>query len=246
MALYSNLLALGRYFGPTAGWFYQLLADVRAGGFHAIGNPEVVDYMIASAGGLNSLLIDIAGPVEVAEDWAATAREMAAGTGEPFEPILDVIRSVGGHRSLSTLATGTWIAWDLAVYLEFDGALGIGIEFAFGVVLDFDGIALTDDSGVFGTWGGALGANGGVGISVGFAQRETEGMSWNGDVNLGKLAVSASWDSEGWNGGAASWGPGAGASFSVTDTSTYSFSDFMTDSRRAYWQFERSIGIPVP
>ncbi|MBU1172738.1 MAG: hypothetical protein KKD44_24530 [Proteobacteria bacterium] len=115
---------------------------------------------------------------------------------------------------------------DYYLFVDIDSVPILGGEGGFGVVFDSDNWM---DSGVFGTAGPAGGANAGIGVGWGKAERELEGISWNIDANIGMISPTISFDDEGYNGYAWSFGPGGGISFSGTITGTYSINDLIRD-----------------
>lgn len=112
---------------------------------------------------------------------------------------------------------------DVYVGIEIDLVKIIGIEISGGVVWDTD---TPSESGLFGTIGPAIGDNIGASVGAGFALRDIEGVGpINGDINVGKVSGQVTSDEKGPQGGGLSYGPGAGASLSRTDTGTVTFKE---------------------
>jgi RHS repeat-associated protein len=120
---------------------------------------------------------------------------------------------------------------DLFGTVEGDLVGLLGIEGGLGVVIDLDDLG---DSGFFRTRGGAGGANVGISAGVGFAIREIEGDSLNFDINAKVVSPTISWDDQGFNGLTFGVGPGAGASSSFTNTSTYSIHNLISDVKSVF------------
>lgn len=109
---------------------------------------------------------------------------------------------------------------DIYVGIEADLVPIFGAKVAGGIVVDFSKLS---NSGLFGSLAFAGGGNVGIGVGGGFALRDVERTSINGDVNLGKVSVTATMDEKGFNGMGASVGPGIGASASKQETKTLTF-----------------------
>jgi hypothetical protein len=109
---------------------------------------------------------------------------------------------------------------DIILGVDAEAVRRSGAEGGFGLVYD------TDDpsaSGLYGTFGPALGWNLGAAVVGGFALRDIEGIAYNIDANIGPVTVVASFDNAGFNGLTAGWGRGAGASVSAMPTGTVTF-----------------------
>ena len=117
------------------------------------------------------------------------------------------------------------------VFVEADVVPILGLEGGIGIVIDTDNIG---ESGVFATGGGAAGANLGIAAGGGFAIRDVEGVSYNLDINAGAISPTISFDNDGFNAAALAWGPGYGASFSITKTKTYTLNDLIKDIKQFF------------
>ena len=128
------------------------------------------------------------------------------------------------------------------IYIGLEGDLtGIfGIEAGIGIVVDMGNLS---ESGFYGTIGLSGGANVGVGIGAGFALRELEGTSLNLDINALQGSGTISSDVNGFNGAFVSFGPGLGASSSVTTTGTFTFADIGKALKNAFRSLSELFGI---
>jgi hypothetical protein len=109
---------------------------------------------------------------------------------------------------------------DIFLSVEAELAVVVGVDVSIGIVYDTDH---PWESGVFVSGGGALGATAGVGAGAGFALRDIEGPSYNGDANIWLVSGTASFDQprlEAFNGATVTVGPGVGGAYSETNTLT--------------------------
>ena len=132
----------------------------------------------------------------------------------------------------------------LEVFVGLDGDLvGIlGVEGAGGIVINLDKLS---QSGIYGSIGPAAGANVGISVNAGFALRGVSGLSGNIDVNAGAVSPTVSFDTDGFNGLAIGYGPGAGLSVSATNTGKYTLSDFGADLKNVWNRLREGSG-PEP
>ncbi len=114
--------------------------------------------------------------------------------------------------------------WDLNIGFEAEVAvLFWGIDIGGGVVFDFDH---PSQGGLYGSYGRAVGATAGIGVGVGFAQRDIEGQGYNGDANVLIPSVAVSFDQPSlgaFNGVMVTGGLGVGGAYSETKTSTWTW-----------------------
>jgi len=110
---------------------------------------------------------------------------------------------------------------DIFIFGELDLVTGYGIDLNAGLVWDTKN---TDQSGIFNSYGSAIGQSAGASIGFGYVKRNIEGNSHNFDVNFGKLSISVFFDDNGFNGFA--FTGGAGATYSNTNTHTTTLAEF--------------------
>jgi len=124
---------------------------------------------------------------------------------------------------------------------EFDLVGLVGFEGGFGVAFN------TNDwsqSGVFGTFGIAAGANLGISFGAGIAFRGVEGTAFNVDTNLSKFSPTISYDSEGWNGFSIGVGPGIGLSTSITKTNIITTQEILNEFKYGVIHLLKEIRSP--
>jgi hypothetical protein len=113
-----------------------------------------------------------------------------------------------------------WLSGDIFTLAEVDAVAIFGGEISMGHVFDLDH---PFESGIYFSVGNAVGANWGAGVGGGYAWNDIEGFAISADANLGDLSLTGFIDEQGrWNGGAASYGIGVGASISGGRTWTLS------------------------
>jgi len=118
---------------------------------------------------------------------------------------------------------------DIFIGVEGDLVGGpIGVESAFGIVIDTDHLL---ESGFFRTGGPAAGGNVGVSVCVGAVVRDIEGFGSDIDANIGKWSPSVIFDDQGVNGASLGIGPGVGVSVAQGYTTTSTVQDAINVAR---------------
>jgi RHS repeat-associated protein len=129
------------------------------------------------------------------------------------------------------------------IFIAVQGDL-TGIEGGQGAAGIVFNLGHPSQSGLFGSIGFAGGANVGIGVGGGFTLRDINGTSGNIDVNAFDVSGTAMFDGTGFNGGTIAFGPGLGASTSITQTGTLTFGDIIGAFKNALRDLREMFGVP--